>query len=167
MISPYTQIRLLLVGHTNQDEQHYKTLQDTGFWGKQGAGCIILARDTGRILLPLRSRRVQQPSTWGTWGGAVDEDESPIDTVRRELQEEVGFDGNPTLIPLLVFQSGEFKYYNFLAIVDHEFRARLNWETAKAGWFAFGEWPKPLHFGLKHLLSDQQSIHTIQKMVRV
>ena len=54
------------------DSEHRAELNRTGFWGKQGAGCIILAKDTGRICLPHRSQYVEQPGTWGTWGGAID-----------------------------------------------------------------------------------------------
>jgi hypothetical protein len=45
---------------------------DSGFWGNRGAGCIIRARDTGRMLVGLRSEEVDEPLTLGTWGGAVD-----------------------------------------------------------------------------------------------
>lgn len=57
---------------------HGDALRTTGFWGEQAAGCIIAARDTRRILLPKRSDQVLQPHTWGTWGGAVDEDDFEV-----------------------------------------------------------------------------------------
>ena len=67
------------------DEDHRKALSDTGFWGKQGAGCIILCRSTKRFLLPLRSSYVREPNTWGVWGGAIDSDEDPQIAAEREL----------------------------------------------------------------------------------
>ena len=51
------------------DDEHAETLAKTGFWGKQGAGSLVVAKDTGRILLAHRSRAVEQPNTWGVWGG--------------------------------------------------------------------------------------------------
>jgi len=148
------------------DAEHGKELATTGFWGKQGAGCIILAKSTKRILLPHRSRSVQEPNTWGVWGGAIDSDEIPKEAAKREVQEEAGYDGNTEMISLSVFEKGTFKYHNFLAIIDEEFEPKLNnehaWETQGYKWVDFGDWPQPLHFGLQSLLTkDSQKIKTI------
>ena len=39
---------------SEQDQAHRATLHKTGFWGKRGAGCIVLARDTGNLLIAHR-----------------------------------------------------------------------------------------------------------------
>src|ERR1044072_6312895 len=39
----------------HNDRAHLEAMKKTGFWGEQGAGCIFLARDTGRLLLAPRS----------------------------------------------------------------------------------------------------------------
>lgn len=145
-----------VVGESNS-EDHGEALDKTGFWGRQGAGCIFLARTTGRLLLPLRSAMVLQPGTWGVWGGAIDSGENPQEAVKREASEEVGFKGIiEKLIPLYVYHDLKtgFKYHNFLAIVDDEFNPHLNWETERYKWVEFGDWPSPLHFGLKALLQN-------------
>jgi 8-oxo-dGTP pyrophosphatase MutT (NUDIX family) len=148
------------------DAEHGKEVAITGFWGKQGAGCIILAKSTKRILLPHRSRSVQEPNTWGVWGGAIDSDEIPKEAAKREVQEEAGYDGETEMIPLSVFEKGTFKYHNFLAIVDEEFEPKLNWETQDYKWVDFGDWPQPLHFGLQSLLAkDSQKIKEIIKKI--
>ena len=136
------------------DEEHRKTLSDTGFWGKQGAGCIVLCRKTKRLLLPLRSSRVLEPNTWGVWGGAIDSDEDPENAVRRELSEEADYSGEVEMVPLSIFQKDSFRYFNFLAIVDEEFEPELNWETRDFTWTELDNLPQPLHFGLKWLLSQ-------------
>ena len=59
-------------GMYEDDSDHAEALQQTGFWGRAGAGVLFLARDTGRILIAHRSADVEQPDTWGTWGGAID-----------------------------------------------------------------------------------------------
>jgi len=150
----------------SNDELHGGALSRTGFWGKQGAGCIFMAKTTGRLLLPLRSMMVLQPGTWGVWGGAIDSGENPAKAVKREATEEVGYRGIiEKLIPLYVYedkQSG-FKYHNFLAIVDDEFDPRLNWETDKYKWVEYGQWPHPLHFGLKALI--QHSGNEIKRII--
>jgi 8-oxo-dGTP pyrophosphatase MutT (NUDIX family) len=154
-----------IINIVENDEEHAKALDDTGFWGRAGAGCIILARDTGRILLPLRSSQVEQPHTWGTWGGAIDGHESPTNAVRREVSEEAGYHGHFDLEQLFVFKSGSFRYFNYLAIVDNEFTPRLDWETAEADWFELNDLPSPLHFGLQGILNDPASIAKIEQYV--
>lgn len=152
---------------SESDADHRAQLVKTGFYGKQGAGCIILALDTGRICLPLRSQYVEQPNTWGTWGGAIDSGESPEVAVMREVREEAGYTGPIELIPLYVFEhSSGFKYYNFLALVEEEFKPKLDWETAEYDWFEYGNWPQPLHNGLKLLLNDRNSVQVIQQYIQ-
>lgn len=144
-----------------------RALRETGFWGRAAAGCLILARETGRILIPHRSGHCQQPNTWGTWGGAIDSGESPEEAVLRELSEEAGFAAPEDIIPLYVFrhESG-FRYHNFLITVAAEFRPNINWETQAFDWFHFGDWPKPAHFGLTALLSDDESIAILETHAR-
>lgn len=139
------------------DAEHAAALHSTGFWGKQGAGCIILAKSTGRILLPHRSIHVQEPNTWGVWGGAIDSDEDPRSAARREAEEEAGYSGSIQMIPLSVFSKGDFRYHNFLAIVEDEFQPRLNWETQGFVWTTLDDLPSPLHFGLKYVLSQDSA----------
>ena len=148
------------------DAEHRAELNRTGFWGKQGAGCIILAKDTKRICIPHRSSYVEQPDTWGTWGGAIDSGEDPKVAAIRELREEAGYNGKLELIPLFVFRhSSGFTYYNFLALVEKEFAPKLDWETQGYRWVKYGDWPEPLHNGLKLLLSDPESVETITRYV--
>ena len=143
------------------DMDHGEALKKTGFWGSAGAGCLIAAMDTKRILMPYRSAQVEQPHTWVVWGGAIDRGLSPEQAVRREVREEAGVDVSK-LIPLYVFQKGSFRYSNFLALVPHEFSPRLNWETEAARWVKFGAWPEPLHFGVIALLNDPTSVQKIE-----
>lgn len=141
---------------------NYKTFfkendEERVYWntGLGAAGCIFIAKDTGRILLPHRSDYCNEPNTWGTWGGKIDHGESPIQAVEREVEEETGFSGKYKVSHLYTFEDPDanFKYYNYLTIVPHEFYPELNWENDKAKWVEFGEWPHPLHFGLEALLT--------------
>jgi len=98
------------------DSDHGEALRTTGYWGTAGAGAIILAKRTGRILLPYRSGAVEQPHTWGVWGGAIDSNEDPSSAVKRELSEEVGYSLQiDELIPLYVYEDSRvgFRYHNF------------------------------------------------------
>lgn len=157
------QLADLFEAHDPYEEGHFDDLRRTGFYGKRGAGCVFLAKDTGRLLLAHRSKDVEEPHTWGCWGGALNPNgETPEDAVRREVSEEAGYHGAFELQPLFVFSSGSFKYFNFLVIVDHEFVPHTNWETQGFAWCEWGKWPSPLHFGLVSLFNDRASAEKIQ-----
>lgn len=150
---------------TRQDAKHAENLKDTGHWGKKGAGCIFLARDTGRICLNKRSKEILEPNTWGTWGGAIDEKEDPKEAVKREAKEETGKILSMDLIPLYVFKKPDFEYHNFLAIVDKEFKPKLDWESSGYIWCDYDDLPSPMHPGLKKLFDDRNSWNIIMSEV--
>jgi 8-oxo-dGTP pyrophosphatase MutT (NUDIX family) len=156
-------------------EAIHRLLSDEGegsifenYWAKRGAGCVLMAQDTLRFLLPFRSAEVSEPHTYGTWGGAIDPGENPQIAVRRELGEEAGFRGVSTLFPLLVncnFDSG-CVYHNFLCVIPSEFDPVLNWETEHALWLHLDEFPEPLHPGLRSLLNDPRSMQAINYQMK-
>ena len=148
--------------YEDKDADAYETLKTTGFFGKQAAGAILMAKTTGRIMLCLRSAAVLEPFSWGNCGGKRDEAERPVDAAKREVYEETGYTGEISMVPLLVFASGNFRYSNFLAIVEEEFKPHLGWEADRAVWVDFGHWPRPLHFGMEALFSDAESVNVIK-----
>jgi hypothetical protein len=56
-----------------------------------------------------------------------------------------------------------FIYYNFLALVETEFKPVLDWETQGYDWVEYGQWPNPMHPGLKLLLADGASSELMKK----
>ena len=110
------------------------------FWGDKGAGILIICKTTKRLLVAMRSEEVNEPNTWGIFGGKMDNKETPKEAAKRELIEETGYKGNFELIPAYVFESPnkDFTYYNFIGIVEKEF--------------------KPKHFGLKKLLIESKDL---------
>ena len=141
------------------EEQHRKSLDETGFWGRRAAGALIFATSTKRFLLAHRSADVQEPNTWGIWGGAIDEGEEPKVAVLREIREETGYHGRDLeLWKLWTFQhESGFRYFNFLATTSKEFTPKLDWETQGFKWVEFGAWPKPLHPGVINLLKHESA----------
>lgn len=130
------------------------------FWGDAGAGCIFVAKDSGRVLLALRSEFVNEPGTWGVWGGAIDAGENPRAAVSREVHEETGYTGPLNLKQLHVFTKDQFTFTTFLAEVPTEFVPKLDWETEDYQWCTPGDWPSPLHFGVKDLLPKLEQATT-------
>ena len=150
----------------SDDAAHREALEETGFWGTRGAGCLILCSSTKRFLLGLRSKDVEEPLTWGGFGGAIDSKENPKAAALREVQEETGLATKAKLHPLYVFCSGSFVYSNFLAIVEKEYLPKLDWETSRTKWCNWGEFPGPHHFGLTAIMQDKASVTTIKRFLK-
>ncbi len=153
--------------------KHLRTFES--FWGEEASGVLPISKSTGRILIGLRSKYVMEPFTWGNFGGAIgkrhggEEEEklSPEDNAISEFREESGYDGNIELIPSYVFESGSFKYYNFLGLVDEEFEANTKkhmidgyyYEVERCEWVTLDELinHEDLHFGIQALLNNNMS----------
>lgn len=133
------------------EEKNWDALDKTGFWGEAAAGVLPYCEETGNFLFALRSEYVQEPLTWGLWGGAIDTRESPKIAAVREFREESKYIGKVTkIIPIAIYkhESG-FKYYTYVLVVPQEFKPRLNWESRGYKWVAYPKWPHPLHPKLK------------------
>lgn len=128
------------------------------FFGDRGAGCVVYAEDTKRFLIARRSGAVNEPHTWGTWGGAAHADESPKQTAERELREETKYSGPLTLEPVASYRRGDFIYQNYVARVPHEFTPELDNETEDFAWVASGNWPHPRHFGFVHIIPKLEAM---------
>jgi 8-oxo-dGTP pyrophosphatase MutT (NUDIX family) len=126
--------------------------EPTKFFGKKGAGILIFCSSTKRFLLGLRGPGVDQPNTWGLFGGASNGLESANATAIREMEEEIGYTGELLLKSLGLYRKGDFSYHNFVGIVPEEFSPSLDWETRAARWFRLKDFPKNLHFGVARLL---------------
>lgn len=141
------------------DEEHNEAFAETGFWGRQGAGCVVFALATGRMLVAKRSEEVLEPHTWGTWGGAIDDTEDPRLAMLRELEEETALDPSRVIrvIDSFVFESKDsaFRYHNFIAVVQDEFLPELNWESEDSAWVTPDALPADLHPGLQALMDSQ------------
>lgn len=126
--------------------------------GKRGAGILLAARSTGRILLLLRSEECNEPGTWGLPGGKIDERENARTAAIRELEEETGWDGPVSVLkePIFIFEEPDFEFLTYFGCIDDEFDPQLNWESADAGWFSLGKLPSPLHFGVAALMREQK-----------
>lgn len=151
------------------DEENKITLTNTGYWGAVGAGCLIFSKTTKRFMIGYRSTGVLEPNTWGTFGGAVDGTASLIDTVKNELLEEIGYidDKIIDIIPIYIFNGRHnFKYHNFIVVVDVEFTPTLNIEHDDFRWLTIDELIvlDSKHYGLISLLNDADTLALMRKL---
>jgi len=129
----------------------------------------VLTRDedqeshVGTFFLPYNPRAQEfflvhhkKAGSWIAPGGHVDTGESIMDALRREVKEETGFDGEIHFIqfPLGKKDKTQFMFYNFIGIVDEEFKPNPSkqwaWETQKWEWFKPDKLPTPLLTPMKN-----------------
>ncbi len=139
-----------------------------------GAGALIVARNTGNVLLGLRGKKTNNPGVWGNQGGHVDAGERVQDGLAREVREESGYTGPIDFIPFPSgkFKKNEFNFYNFIGIVPKEFKPKpmkgFEDETDKWGWFDFVDLPKPMHpIMLKQIGKVRSFVDSIIRQVDV
>lgn len=115
----------------------------------QSVGILIVARDTNKFLM---LHRVNYPKgTWSALAGGMEEGEDPIETVKREINEEIGID--PSLVHDIktvgISHAMGHPHYVMVGFVDKQFRVTnlKTDENDKYGWFSENNLPSPLHPG--------------------
>ena len=112
---------------------------------KKYGGVLLICEDTGNFLLLERCKEANYPKTWSLVAGAIEEGESPLEGVKRELTEETQID--PTNIRFEYFESQydlEHPFYFYLGYCDKEYECVLDAENDDWGWFNLNNLPKPL-----------------------
>jgi 8-oxo-dGTP pyrophosphatase MutT (NUDIX family) len=147
------------------------------FWSSSNSGAsgiLPICSSTGRICLAWRSANVHKGNCWGVLGGAVKEGMTPELSARKEMEEEVGYKEMIKLFPAFVFTSGDFKYYNYLGLVNQEFgfhpTQSATWENDGLEWFSLEEVdemmrmePGMFHQGVIALFKNSREL--IERMV--
>lgn len=112
------------------------------------AGVFFYSNSSKRFLYLLRTD-TKNPGNWGIPGGKVENNETLLEGVIRECEEEIGFfPKNGKLIPIQKFVNNTFTYHTFFCKVDSEFIPTLNDEHCGYAWVGDNQYPKPLHPGL-------------------
>jgi len=122
------------------------------------SGGLFLAADTHRFLLMLRTHS-KTAGCWGFVGGKKEpSDTTPFDTLKREIEEEIGPSPQiKKIIPLELFVSNDqkFQYNTYVLLVDTEFIPVLNQEHSGYAWCEYDNWPRPLHQGVKNSFTNK------------
>lgn len=122
------------------------------------SGGLFLSRNTKRFLFLQRTDK-KNIGCWGFVGGQKEPiDNTPFDTLKREIEEEVG--KTPLIkkiVPLELFTSVDqhFQYHTYCILIDEEFIPTLNDEHSGYAWVNYNNWPKPLHQGVKNSLNNK------------
>ena len=116
----------------------------------KAVGVWFYSVDTHRYLYLMRSDP-KYPGSWGLPGGRVELDETLLEAIHRECQEELGcVPEYVRMLPLEKFTTSDsgFEYHTFFCTVNQEFRPQLNHEHIGYAWINSGTWPRPMHPGL-------------------
>lgn len=114
----------------------------------QSAGVFFYSYNSKRFLYLLRTDQ-KNPGNWGIPGGKIEQDETLLEGIARECEEEIGFfPDKAKLIPIQKFINNSFTYHTFFCEVENEFIPNLNEEHCGYAWVGEGQYPKPLHPGL-------------------
>ena len=119
----------------------------------QSAGVFFYCNKTYRYLYLLRTD-TKNPGNWGIPGGKIEENETLLEGIIRECEEEVGyFPVNAKLIPIQKFINNTFTYHTFFCEIDDEFIPKLNEEHCGYAWVGDNQYPKPLHPGVFSMIN--------------
>lgn len=127
------------------------------------AGALFYAQDTGKYGVALRSKDCDNPHTYSPVGGSADtNDKDLIDTVIREVDEEIGCKITRDQLKHMYtdYSRPNFQYHTFLCTIPKqaEFLTKLNHENKRFDWFGKNEMPKNLHPGFSKMLNDTSHI---------
>lgn len=133
------------------------------------AGALFLSIKTKRFLFLMRADDTYT-NTWATVGGRAELGETVIESLSREIQEEIGF--LPLVrktIPVDLFVSNDekFEFHTFICLVDNEFIPDLNSEHKGYAWSGIDSFPKPLHPALYNALKSTELKTKIENVLNL
>ncbi len=138
---------------------------------KSAAGILLIARVSKQLLLGKRSKEDAEAGTWGLitldLNTKINNNEEAKDETLKLFREQFGYTGNIELNEILVNTADDFRFYNYIGIVDKEFMPQLNWEIEKYQWFTYEDFiaanDDKLHYGVKIL--KEKSIDQIKNYI--
>ena len=132
------------------------------------SGALLYSLDTRRFLF-LHRANGKNKDVWGLVGGTNEDGETPWIALQREIEEEIGSINIKKTIPLETFVSNDtrFSFHTYLCVVEKEFLPALNSEHNGYAWVEFGNWPKPMHYGLRNTLNKKVNLSKLKTVFDV
>ena len=121
----------------------------------KSVGIVIIARDTNKMLL---LHRAEDPIVWSSLTGTMEDDETPMETIKREIEEEIGV--NPNKIKNIK-ELGVTKnnHHVMIGFVDTEFVVpdlQIE-ENDDYGWFDQDNLPSPIFYPAQLIIDAYKS----------
>ena len=135
----------------------------------EGVGAFIYSVSTHRYLFLLRNSS-KYAGTWGLAGGMIESGELLLDSLCREIQEELSINlDSVKVIPIEKFttENNNFSYHTFLIPVAEEFIPVLNEEHRGYCWVALEDYPRPLHPGVWRTVNFDEIVAKIRVLEQI
>ena len=139
---------------------------------KFGAGFFPITQKNGDflVLMSKRSQNSTYPGEWCPIGGGSEEKESPLETAKREFEEETLFKSKYLDIKLLkIQQRGPKKplYYLYLCHIPY-FLPTPDHENEEVMWIKYQDLSllDPKHFSLEEILSSHDDQDVIERFAK-
>jgi hypothetical protein len=144
---------------------------DRGSWQGVSACAIVLAEDTGRVLVKGCVPADGAGPEWGTWTADVPAGQSPLQVAINTIAERCAYEGDLALSRLTPFSDARFHVqHNYVAVVPREFEPRVGAGCPAYQWCELDRLPQPLAPALAHLLdracSDVRAMADLYKGMR-
>ena len=110
------------------------------------AGCLIYCTTTDKFFLLHRN---DPNPTWSLVSGGINEGETPLEGLKREIVEELSI--NPEIVKYefvdteITPNNKDGLFYYFKGYTTNEFKAKLDHENLSYGWFSMDELPESLY----------------------
>ena len=112
---------------------------------KKYGGVLLVCTITNRVLLGQRSKKVTFPNTWSLFGGKIEEGETILEGIKRELFEETRIKNDDIVYEFFETQwEMGYPYHFYIGYCEEEYKCFLNDENQDWGWFDIENLPKPL-----------------------
>ncbi len=114
-------------------------------------GVLIKCAETDRILLLLRNDKGEDPNLWSMVTGGIDEGESILEGLKREVNEEMSIDPNIInykFIEKIYISEKNMDFHYFQGFTKSEFLPKLDHENLDFKWCDKDDLPSPLYPGI-------------------
>lgn len=122
---------------------------------KNAVGVLIIAEDTNKVFLMKRGFAPHKGS-WSLLSGGMEDGESKLETLKREIMEEAQIDADEKLdLTFIRTENNSGKLYHYyVGLTSTEIIPTLDEENTDYGWYSEDELPTPLYPNTKDKIKE-------------
>lgn len=117
------------------DPRIMASLQPGGVW------LIVQDPSTKKFLLAKRSQKANNPGLWNFFGGGIDPNEAPLDSLIREVKEECGINVTKSEVKAIgkIMHPRVCFFFQYVGSMSKIKNIKLNEEHTKAKWISYNK----------------------------